>query len=184
MVFSLLILGLSFLYAAIVLNPNSTYVDGLLPTLIGRGIGIPIFFSCATFVIMRALPLGKSGLASGTLGMARNIGTAFGIAALGQVFTGQINSAIAQQQHVFLSAAQQNSSRAAAEQFVASGHGMVHIVMVKIILQGFMAQSLLCVLFFAVTLVLTLFIRKRRVAANPSVSLPSQARQSAAPSTL
>lgn len=160
LVASMLILSISFFYVAIVINPHSTYINSLLPTLIGRGIGIPIFFSCATLVIMQALPVTKSGLASGTLGMVRNIGTAFGIALFGQVFIGQIDRAIPQRLS-FLSMAQQNTSRIAAGQFLATGHGNVHQIMETIVLQGFIVQCWLCVILFAITLILVFFIRVR-----------------------
>jgi DHA2 family methylenomycin A resistance protein-like MFS transporter len=76
----LLLTGVSFLYAAIALSPQSNYVDGLLPPFLARAFGIPLFTSCATLAIVSAVSSKQAGLSSGTLGMARNIGTAFGVA--------------------------------------------------------------------------------------------------------
>jgi hypothetical protein len=77
---ALLAIGVSFFYVAVTLTPQSTYVGGLLPTFLVRGLAIPVVSSCTTLAVMSAVPTKLSGLASGTLGMARNIGTAFGVA--------------------------------------------------------------------------------------------------------
>ena len=86
-------LGLGGVYVALI-GPTSTYVNGLLPALLVRGIGIPLFSTCATLALLSAVPQGQAGLASGTLGMARNIGTAFGVATLGVIFNRQIATAL------------------------------------------------------------------------------------------
>ena len=55
----------------------------MLPGLLVRGFGLPIFSTLATLALRAAVPNGMAGLASGTLGMTRNVGTAFGVAILG-----------------------------------------------------------------------------------------------------
>ena len=82
LVLALLAIGVSFFYVAVTLTPQSTYVGGLLPTFLVRGLAIPVVSSCTTLAVMSAVPTKQSGLASGTLGMARNIGTAFGVSVL------------------------------------------------------------------------------------------------------
>ena len=91
LILGLLAIGLSYLYVVLTLTPQSNYVGGLLPAFLVRGFGIPIVSSCATLAVMGAVSKQQSGLASGTLGMARNIGTAFGVAVLGQVYLSHIN---------------------------------------------------------------------------------------------
>ena len=86
-------LGCGCLYAART-GPESTYATSLLPALVIRGFGIPLFQTCATLALLAAVPQSKVGLASGTLGMARNVGTAFGVAMLGIVYHGQIAGAL------------------------------------------------------------------------------------------
>ena len=101
----------SFFYVAVTLTPQSTYVGGLLPTFLVRGLAIPIVSSCTTLAVMSAVPTKQSGLASGTLGMARNIGTAFGVAVLSQVYLFHTNSTLP---------SSLTPGRAAADQFMAS----------------------------------------------------------------
>jgi hypothetical protein len=90
-----------------------------------RGIAIPIFTSCVTLAVVSAVPAKQSGLASGTLGMARNIGTAFGVAILSQVYLFHVNTAIP---------ASLAASRLAAGQFLASGNGLTRLVIEEVIL--------------------------------------------------
>src|SRR6202171_1254669 len=76
-VIALLVMGLSFLYIMVTLTPQSGYAGGLLPTFLMRGLAIPVFSSFATLAVVSAVSMKQAGLASGTLGIARNIGTAF-----------------------------------------------------------------------------------------------------------
>ncbi|HEY4384274.1 MAG TPA: MFS transporter, partial [Ktedonobacteraceae bacterium] len=150
MIIALLAIGLSFLYVMIVLNPQSTYSDGLLPSFLIRGLAIPIVTASVMFSVISAVPMTQSGLASGTIGMARNIGTAFGVAVLSQVYLSHVNSAIP---------ASLAASRAAADQFIIAGKGAIYPVIQNIIFQGFGLTTLTCVILSAGAIVLLLFMR-------------------------
>ncbi len=152
LVVGLLGIGLSFLYIFIVLNPQSSYISALLPTFIVRGLAIPIVSSCATLAVVGAVSLKQSGLASGTLGMARNIGTAFGIALLGQIYLLHINAALA---------SSPAASRAAAGQFLIAGEGANRSVAVAAIYQGFELAALACAVLCIGAVVVAFFMRVR-----------------------
>ncbi|WP_322819312.1 DHA2 family efflux MFS transporter permease subunit [Tepidiforma sp.] len=77
--------GLSFVYL-LRLEPASGYLDGLLPAFILRGLGIGLVISATSYAVVSAMPLAKSGLASGALTMARNIGTSAGVAIFGAAY--------------------------------------------------------------------------------------------------
>lgn len=135
LVLALLAMGLSFLYIEIVLTPQSTYVSGLLPTFLIRGLAIPIYVSCTTFAVMSAVPIKQSGLASGTLGMARNIGTAFGVAILSQIYLSHTST-------TFPSSL--TTDQAAANQFIITGIGANRLIIEGIIFQGFKLIARAC----------------------------------------
>jgi DHA2 family methylenomycin A resistance protein-like MFS transporter len=147
-----LAIGLSFLSLVILLTPQSTYVDGLLPALLVRGLAIPVVSSSATLAVISAVSKKQSGLASGTLGMARNIGTAFGVAILSQVYLFHIDVTLPQSLSVY---------RGAAEQFIVAGKGADHAVIEAIILQGFKLTGLVSAIFCAFAVVIALFMRTR-----------------------
>lgn len=77
--------GLSFVYL-LRLEPASGYVDGLLPAFLLRGLGIGLVISSTSYAVVSAMPVAKSGLASGALTMARNIGTSAGVAIFGAAY--------------------------------------------------------------------------------------------------
>lgn len=147
---SALVIGLSFLYIVVTLVPQSDYVSGLLPTFLLRGLGIPVFTSCATLAVVSAVSTKQSGLASGSLGMARNIGTAFGVTVLSQVYLFHINTTLPP--HL-------TTNRAAADQFIAPGAGIDHLIIEGIILQGFKLTALACVVLCAGAIVCAFFMR-------------------------
>ena len=157
----LLAIGLSFLYIVVTLTPQSTYVSGLLPTFIVRGFAIPIISSCATLAVVSAVSARQSGLASGTLGMARNIGAAFGIALLGQIYLLHINAALPSS----LAASR------AANQFIVSGVGASRPFVEAAILQGFELTALACVVLCGGAMVVAFFMRTR--VAEKSIELVS-----------
>jgi MFS transporter, DHA2 family, methylenomycin A resistance protein len=147
----LLAMGLSSLYVAWTVGLQGTYTTSFLPALLVRGIGIPLFTACATLAIVGAVSTGKSGLAAGTLGMARNIGTALGVAVLGQVYLDQVGSALADPLR-FLPVNQASMVRVAAEQFLVRGPGASQHIAGQAIVQGFaivmLAAAILCALAF------------------------------------
>ncbi len=147
----LLAMGLSSLYVAWTVNLAGNYTTSFLPALLVRGVGIPLFSACATLAVVGAVSAGKSGLAAGTLGMARNIGTALGVAVLGQVYLDQVQGALAN--HLgFLPANQAAFVRATAEQFLVQGPGASQHIAGQAIVQGFacvmLAAAILCGLAF------------------------------------
>jgi MFS transporter, DHA2 family, methylenomycin A resistance protein len=152
LVLGLILVGASFLYVVITLTPQSGYVDGLLPPFIVRGFGIPLFVPCATFAVVRAVSSNQSGLASGTLGMVRNIGTAFGVAVLSQIYLFHINTAMP---------SSLATSRAAAEQFIISGQGTSRRIIESVILDGFIQTSIVCLILCGCAMVCAIFIRTR-----------------------
>jgi MFS transporter, DHA2 family, methylenomycin A resistance protein len=79
------------------LTTESTYANGLLPAVLLIGISIGVLTPAGTFAVISAVPTTKSGLASGTLGMARNMGPAIGVAVLGAVFLHHIDTDIPRQ---------------------------------------------------------------------------------------
>lgn len=68
------------------LETESSYAADFLPVFLLRGLGIGLMMSATSFAVMSASPPAKAGLASGTLTMSRNIGTAVGVTLLGAVF--------------------------------------------------------------------------------------------------
>jgi DHA2 family methylenomycin A resistance protein-like MFS transporter len=151
LVLALLAIGLSFSYVVVTLTPQSTYVGGLLPTFFVRGLAIPIVSSCTTLAVMSAVSTKQSGLASGTLGMARNIGTAFGVAVLSQVYLFHINTTLPSSL----------TTSKAADQFIASGGGASRLMIEAAILQGFKLTALTCLIFCGSAAVLAFFLRTR-----------------------
>ena len=149
---ALVAIGLSFLFIVVTLTAQSTYVSGLLPAFLVRGLAIPIVSSFTTLAVISAVPKKQSGLASGTFGMARNIGTAFGIAVLSQVYLFHINEALP---------ASLAASRAAAEQFLVVGTGANHAIIEAVILQGFKLTAIACALFCVVAIVASLLMHTR-----------------------
>jgi EmrB/QacA subfamily drug resistance transporter len=143
----LLAMGLSSLYVAWTVGMQGSYTTSFLPALLVRGVGIPLFSACTTLAVMGAVSAGKSGLAAGTLGMVRNIGTALGVAMLGQIFLGQIERALADHLR-FLPVNQAAFVRAAAEQFLVRGPGASQRIAGQAIVQGFanvmLAAAILC----------------------------------------
>ncbi len=152
LVLGLLAIGLSLIYIVVSLTPQSNYADGLLPTFILRGLAIPIISSCATLAVISAVSTKQSGLASGTLGMARNIGTAFGIAVLGQIYLLHINATLS----TSLAA-----SRTAADQFLIMGGGASRAVVEAAVFQGFKLTALACVVLCVSAIIVSLFMRTR-----------------------
>ncbi len=163
LVCGLLLNGLSFLYVALTLNPQRNYSDGLLPAFLMRGLAIPIVTSCATLAVVSAVSAKQSGLASGTLGMARNIGTAFGVAVLSQVYLFHVNTTLS---------ASLAASRAAADQFIISDKGVSSLVAERIIFQGFGLTALTCSILCGGAVVLIFFMRTQ--ARKKGIASPAQ----------
>ncbi len=139
LILALLLNGFSFFFVMLTLSLQSTYADGLLPAFLMRGLAIPVFMSCATLMVMSAVPQKMSGLASGTIGMARNIGTAFGVAVLSQIYLFHINTTLPASLVV-------SQVQAAAEQFRILGQGTERLFLEGGIIAGFKLIALACFL--------------------------------------
>lgn len=163
-----LAIGVSFLFIIVTLTSQSNYVDGLLPAFLLRGLTIPVITSCVTFAVMGAVPTKQTGLASGTLGMARNIGTAFGVSLLSQVYLTSTNFALS---------SSLVKNRAVADQFIITGQGANRLLIEGAILQGFKLTALACLIFCGCAAVFAFYIRIRTHIKKTSDSVPQEEQQ-------
>jgi EmrB/QacA subfamily drug resistance transporter len=163
LILALLLNGLSFLFVMVALSLQSTYVNGVLPAFLMRGLAIPVFMSCATLAVISAVPKKLSGLASGTIGMARNIGTAFGIAVLSQIYLLRVNTTIP---------TSLVASRTAADQFRTLGQGASRLVLESSIVEGFKLIAFACFLLCCGAAILAFLVRAR--ARKKGITTPLQ----------
>jgi DHA2 family methylenomycin A resistance protein-like MFS transporter len=164
------------------LDTESRYVDGLLPAFLIRGIGIGLVMSSTSLAVMSAVPLAKAGLASGTQTMARNIGTAMGVALFGAVFLHHVDSELP----VRLEAAppeQVAQITRAAEHFIPTGDGAVRLAVEEAIVDGFVLISLVTVVIAGLAMATAFFIRHRLPASDSrTVAVPAAERTAGSPS--
>jgi DHA2 family methylenomycin A resistance protein-like MFS transporter len=140
------------------LSPTSTYGDGLLPAFLLRGLGIGLVMSATSLAVVSAAPLARSGLASGTLTMARNIGTAMGVALMGAVFLHHVDTELPRRL-AHLPPAQVAQVTAAADHFVPAGDGDTRRVAGAVIVDGFVRVAALGALLGGVATAAAGFIR-------------------------
>ncbi len=145
------------------LDTASTYAAGLLPAFMIRGIGIGLVMSATSLAVMSAVPLGRSGVASGTLTMARNIGTAVGVAVMGAVFVQHVNTEMPARL-AGQPAADVVRVTAAADHFVPAGEGATRDVARQVIVEGFVRTAVAASVMSAVAALAAVFIRHRVVA--------------------
>jgi len=144
----------------LLLDTESGYVDGLLPAFLIRGLGIGLVMSSVSLAVMSAVPMAKSGLASGTSTMARNIGTAVGVSLFGAIFLNSVDSTLPDRL-TDLPPAQAAQVMTAAEHFVPSGEGETRQATEEVILDGFIAIALVTVVIAALATAAAFFIRHR-----------------------
>ena len=133
--------GISFLYL-LRLDTESHYLDGLLLPFIFRGLGIGLVMSATSYAVVSAMPMAKSGLASGTLTMARNIGTSAGVAIFGAVFLHSVdNNLPSDLEAAGVAPARAEQVTAAARHFVATGSGEEQAIAEDGVVNGFLALS-------------------------------------------
>ncbi len=113
--------ALSFVYL-LWLEPESGYGDGMLPAFVLRGLGIGLVMSASSLAVMSAMPGNLAGLASGTLTMFRQIGTAFGVAIFGAIFIHHIEAELPARLDA-TGAGEQAQVTAAASHFAVAGEG-------------------------------------------------------------
>lgn len=145
------------------LDTESGYVDGLLPAFIIRGLGIGLVMSSTSLAVMSAVPVAKSGLASGTSTMARNIGTAMGVAIFGAVFLHHVDTEMPRRL-ADAPPAQVAEATAAAGHFVPAGEGPLRQITEQVIVDGFILIALVTVVMAALATAAAFFIRHRLTA--------------------
>ncbi|MGE3073169.1 MAG: DHA2 family efflux MFS transporter permease subunit [Dehalococcoidia bacterium] len=155
--------GISFIYL-LQLDTSSRYIDGLLPAFILRGLGIGLVMSATSFAVVSAMPVQKSGLASGTLTMARNIGTSVGVAVFGAVFLHSIDANLATDlSAVGVGAEQAAASEQTAHHFVPTGSGEAREVSEQAIVDGFVSLAAVALGISVLAATAAAAIRYRRV---------------------
>ena len=165
--------GVSFIYL-LRLDTSSGYADGILPAFLLRGLGIGLVMSATSFAVVSAMPVQKSGLASGTLTMARNIGTSVGVAVFGAVFLHSIDANLATDlTSVGVGADQVAVSEQAAHHFVPTGSGEAREVSEQVIVDGFVAIAAVALGICVLATAAAAAIRYRRVAPAAAVVAPA-----------
>lgn len=171
----LIILGsasvaISFIYL-LRFNVGSGYADGLLPAFFLRGLGIGLVMSATSYAVVSAMPVQKSGLASGTLTMARNIGTSVGVAIFGAVFLQSIDANLPDRlaaAGVPAEAAARQES--AAHHFVPTGSGEARAATEQSIVDGFVWVSTTGLTICIAAAAAAAAIRYRKVAPAPQAA--------------
>jgi EmrB/QacA subfamily drug resistance transporter len=161
------------------LTPESGYVDGLLPAFLIRGLGIGLVMSSTSLAVMSAVPLAKAGLASGTQTMARNIGTAVGVALFGAVFLNHVDAELPPRL-ADVPPAQAAQVTAAAEHFVPAGEGDVRLAASEVIVDGFIQIAAWTVVIAGLATGAAFFIRHRSLGPSPGPS-PAKLERGASP---
>jgi hypothetical protein len=172
-----LAVGASFIYL-LRLEASSGYVDGFLPTLLLRGLGIGLVMSASSYAVVSALPVAKSGLASGTLTMARNIGTSLGVALFGAIYVHSIGSHLVADLPATTSAEDAARVEAAADRFVPTGSGETRDVSEQAIVDGYLEVAFWGVVVAGMATLSAAFITIRprgvepQAAAAPATAIP------------
>jgi EmrB/QacA subfamily drug resistance transporter len=152
------------------LDLNSGYADGILPAFLLRGLGIGLFMSATSYAVVTAVPIAKSGLASGTLTMARQIGTSVGVAVFGASYLhsleGNLEGPLAS-----LPPGEAAAIEASAENLIIAGEGPIRAAVEQSILDGFVFLSTVGIGIAAFAVVVALTIRLR-APAPAAVALP------------
>lgn len=167
--------AMSFFYL-LSLDTESRYLDGFLPAFILRGIGIGLVMSATSLAVVSAVPLAKSGLASGTLTMSRNVGTAVGVALFGALFLQYVDHEVpARLQDV--AAAEVAAATAAADRFIATGSPSVLAVTQQVIVDGFIFTAAVGAVVSIVAMLAAGFIRHQATPAPVTTPVAQPARR-------
>lgn len=146
----------------VLLTPESGYWVGLLPSYVVRGIGIGLMISATSFAAVSALPPQKSGFASGTLSMARQVGTAFGVALCAAVYVDALGAALPP------AVASNAPTLAAAERFFVRAPQELQAATGQAIVDGLVWMTIVTTAVFALAVALTLLMKgpRREALAN------------------
>jgi DHA2 family methylenomycin A resistance protein-like MFS transporter len=154
-----ILVALSFLYL-LRLQVDDRYVAGFLPAFLLRGAGVGLFMSATSLAVVSAVPLAKSGLASGTLTMARNIGTSMGVALFGALYLHHVRTE-APSRFAGATADQLASLTGAASKLVAPGEGQLHVAAEHLIVDGYILLAVACLAMALVATAAASLIRYR-----------------------
>ncbi|TGA97484.1 DHA2 family efflux MFS transporter permease subunit [Sporolactobacillus shoreae] len=154
------LVGISFLFT-VLLSKQSNYLNTFLPSMLIRGIGIPILMTSISLSIMNAVPEKKAGLAAGMYNMSRNIGTSIGVSLLGQVYTYKIYTKLSVLYND-LPRRRAFEIESSACQFIKSNGHMLKKITETAIMSGFANLSLICALAFIPALISAFLIKERR----------------------
>jgi EmrB/QacA subfamily drug resistance transporter len=167
-----LAVGLSFAYL-LMLDTGDGYWDAFLPAFILRGLGIGLVMSASSLAVMSAVPLTRSGLASGTLTMFRQAGTAVGVALMGAVFVHHIETDLPAR--LDATDAEVAAAEASAERFLPSGEGAALEASRDSIVEGFVLLAGVGIAASAAAAIAAAFVR-HRLAEEPTVAAPQMPR--------
>jgi MFS transporter, DHA2 family, methylenomycin A resistance protein len=152
------IMGLAFLGLSLLLGPTSTYADTFLPIFLLRGLGIPVFTTCAQLAMLAAVPASQVGLASGMLGSARNVGTAIGVVLLGNIYNYSLSG--------HLQGIVTGQVLRAADQFHSAAPFGGQAQITAAIIQAFTMLNIAAALFCGLALLAMLAVRSRRLSVH------------------
>lgn len=161
--------SLSVLLSFLVLLPldrGSGYADSFLAAFLLRGLGIGLVMSATSYAVVSSMPLSKSGLASGTLTMARNIGTSVGVALFGAVFLHSIDGSLERDLQT-LPPAQAAQVEASANHFAPAGQGELRVALEDDIIDGFVLIATWGAAVSGLAVVAAFFIRGRQPVRQP-----------------
>ncbi|GAB4334386.1 MAG: MFS transporter [Dehalococcoidia bacterium] len=155
------------------LTTESGYVDGLLPSFLIRGLGIGTFMSVTSFAVVSSLPLAKAGLASGTLTMSRNLGTAAGVAVLGAVYVARIHAQLPDDLPRSIGPAEAAAISTRAEHFIVPAGGDAAPFVEDAVVDGFIAVAVATSIVSAVAAGAAMFMRRGYRAPSPQPAPPA-----------
>lgn len=150
----------SFIYL-LQLEVSSGYVDGFLPALLLRGLGIGLVVSASSYAVVSSLPVSKSGLASGTLAMSRNVGTSLGVAIFGAIYVHSVGGHVSDNLPLTVPPAEEARVEEAASHFVPAGEGEVRAASEQAIVDGYVEVMAWGVVVAGLATTSAFFIRRR-----------------------
>ncbi len=172
-IFGSLCVAASFIYL-LQLDTQSGYLDGFLVPFLLRGLGIGLVLSSVSLAVMSSMPIARAGLASGTLTMFRQCGTALGVALFGAIFVHHIETDVPNRL-ANVDVAESARATEAAAHFVPSGDAEVRAATEESIVDGFVLTAVFGVVVAGVAATTALFVRQRNGVGRTAVSSPAPA---------
>ncbi len=165
-IFGAVSVAISFIFL-LRIETDTSYAGGLLPAFLLRGIGIGLVLSSSSLAVMSAIPPARAGLASGTLTMFRQTGTAIGIALMGAIFVHHVETDLPSRLEG-MDAAQVAAATNEAEHFTPSSDPQVRAAAQESIVEGFILIAIAGGVVATVAAGTALFVRGRKEAAQPA----------------